>query len=66
MKDNENVNSADETPADQAAVAGSAVLPAKSSMSKSMHDGVEVWCDCCSCEAEPYWIEAMRENGEEG
>jgi hypothetical protein len=31
-----------------------------SGMSKSMHDGVEVWCDCCSCEAEPYWIEAMQ------
>lgn len=23
--------------------------------SKSMHDGVSVSCDCCSCEAEPYW-----------
>lgn len=32
----------------------------KSGMSKSMHDGVEVWCDCCSCEAEPYWVEAMQ------
>lgn len=32
----------------------------KSNMSMSMHDGVEVWCDCCSCEAEPYWIEAMQ------
>ena len=32
-----------------------------SGMSKSMHDGVEVWCDCCSCEAEPYWVEAMQE-----
>ena len=32
----------------------------KSQMSKSMHDGVEVWCDCCSCEAEPYWVEAME------
>ena len=32
----------------------------KSTMSKSMHDGVEVWCDCCSCEAEPYWVEAMQ------
>ena len=31
-----------------------------SGMSKSMHDGVEVWCDCCSCEAEPYWVEAMQ------
>lgn len=30
-------------------------------MTKSMHDGVEVWCDCCSCEAEPYWVEAMEE-----
>jgi hypothetical protein len=32
----------------------------KFSMSKSMHDGVEVWCDCCSCEAEPYWLDAME------
>ena len=38
-----------------------AATPAKSAMSKSMHDGVEVWCDCCSCEAEPYWLEAMQE-----
>ena len=30
-------------------------------MTKSMHQGVEIWCDCCSCEAEPYWVEAMRE-----
>lgn len=36
----------------------------KSTMSKSMHDGVEVWCDCCSCEAEPYWIEAMKDYDE--
>jgi hypothetical protein len=35
-----------------------------SGMSKSMHDGVEVWCDCCSCEAEPYWVEAMQEETE--
>lgn len=34
---------------------------AKSQMSKSMHDGVEVWCDCCTCEAEPYWVEAMKD-----
>ena len=37
---------------------------ASSSMSKSMHDGVEVWCDCCSCEAEPYWTEAMQAHEE--
>ena len=36
----------------------------KSTMSKSMHDGVEVWCDCCSCEAEPYWSEAMKDYDE--
>ncbi|HYQ72713.1 MAG TPA: hypothetical protein VET88_12395 [Gammaproteobacteria bacterium] len=30
-------------------------------MSKSMHDGVAVWCDCCSCEMEPYWAEAIQE-----
>ena len=36
----------------------------KSTMSKSMHDGVEVWCDCCSCEAEPYWVEAMKDYDE--
>lgn len=36
--------------------------PTKSSggMSLSMHDGVEVWCDCCSCEAEPYWLAAFE------
>jgi hypothetical protein len=38
----------------------------KSTMSKSMHDGVEVWCDCCSCEAEPYWVEAMQGYDEQG
>ena len=32
-------------------------------MSLSMHDGVEVWCDCCSCEAEPYWLEALEKAG---
>jgi len=30
-------------------------------MSKSMHDGIAVWCDCCSCEMEPYWAEVARE-----
>jgi hypothetical protein len=36
-----------------------------SGMSLSMHDGVEVWCDCCSCEAEPYWLEAFAQPGRE-
>ena len=30
-------------------------------MSLSMHAGVDASCDCCSCEAEPYWLEAMAE-----
>ena len=29
----------------------------------SMHDGVTDWCDCCSCEAEPYWAEVAEELG---
>ncbi|MDZ7753642.1 MAG: hypothetical protein U5S82_18850 [Gammaproteobacteria bacterium] len=33
--------------------------------SKSMHEGVAVWCDCCSCEMEPYWAEAAAEMGVE-
>ena len=34
-------------------------------MSKSMHNNIAVWCDCCSCEMEPYWAEVAREMGEE-
>lgn len=29
--------------------------------SLSMHADVEVWEDCCSCEAEPYWLEAFAD-----
>jgi hypothetical protein len=29
----------------------------------SMHDGIAVWCDCCSCEAEPYWAAVAEELG---
>lgn len=35
----------------------------KKRSSKSMHEGVAVWCDCCSCEAEPYWREVADELG---
>ena len=31
------------------------------SKSLSMHEGVAVWCDCCSCEAEPYWAELAED-----
>ena len=29
----------------------------------NMHEGIAVWCDCCSCEAEPYWVEVGKEMG---
>lgn len=32
----------------------------KKKKSLSMHEDVPIWCDCCSCEAEPYWIEMME------
>ena len=33
--------------------------------SPSMHEGIAVWCDCCSCEAEPYWVEIAQSMGME-
>lgn len=32
----------------------------KKKKSISMHEDVQVWDDCCTCEAEPYWIEALE------
>ncbi|HMA11282.1 MAG TPA: hypothetical protein VKO83_05305 [Steroidobacteraceae bacterium] len=29
----------------------------------SMHEGIAVWADCCSCAAEPYWLEVAEEMG---
>lgn len=42
-----------------------ASAPAGSGRKKSlsMHEGIAVWCDCCSCEAEPYWVEIAEEMG---
>ena len=39
--------------------------PADSNRRKSlsMHEGIAVWCDCCSCEAEPYWVAVAEELG---
>ena len=34
--------------------------PARKSI--SMHDDVPVWYDCCSCEMEPYWEQAMDQD----
>lgn len=36
---------------------------AKPKRSLSMHEGIPVWYDCCSCEAEPYWVEIRKEMG---
>ena len=35
----------------------------KRSKSLSMHDGIAVWSDCCSCEMEPYWAAVAEEMG---
>ncbi len=40
-----------------------AVKPRRDSL--SMHADVPVWCDCCTCEAEPYWLEAFRDKDTE-
>ena len=29
----------------------------------NMHEGKAVWCDCCSCEAEPRWAAVAEEMG---
>ena len=42
-----------------AASAAKAGSRARAGDSLSMHANVPVWCDCCTCEAEPYWVEAM-------
>ena len=38
-------------------------LSARPRSTLSMHDGIAVWCDCCSCEMEPYWQEAVEKMG---
>jgi hypothetical protein len=37
------------------------VKPPLMRRSLSMHADVPVWYDCCSCEAEPYWVERLGE-----
>ncbi len=56
----------------EAATAEPTLTPAERDgrMRLSMHDGVAVSCDCCSCEAEPYWLASAEaadsEQGVEG
>ena len=37
--------------------------PAERRPARSMHEDVPVWYDCCSCQAEPYWLEAAAGAG---
>ena len=43
---------------DKNAAAHTSTNPAKT-QGLSMHENVPIWYDCCSCEVEPYWLEAM-------
>lgn len=50
-------------PGDRTASHAHDAPPKKGPMTKSMHDGIAVWCDCCSCEAEPRWVEVAEQMG---
>lgn len=51
-------------PSREAATEESAVSVATARRKRvSMHDGIAVWCDCCSCEAEPRWVAVAEELG---
>lgn len=54
-------NTADQRKTESGALSGITTSQTRFTMTKSMHNGVEAWCDCCSCEAEPYWVEAMED-----
>lgn len=43
-----------------AVASGDDVPPGRS---LSQHEGIPVWCDCCPCEAEPYWVAVAEELG---
>lgn len=46
------------------AAAGPAAVDASRPKKRiSMHEGIAVWCDCCSCAAEPYWLEVAEQLG---
>lgn len=53
----------DQTRNDSQAPKASTQPARRSKQSLSMHDGIGVWCDCCSCEPEPRWIEVAEELG---
>jgi hypothetical protein len=49
------------TPSHGEEIAKGDILEAHKTRSLSMHDGIPVWYDCCSCETEPYWEEALEQ-----
>ncbi|MGB5261675.1 MAG: hypothetical protein WBO34_14300 [Gammaproteobacteria bacterium] len=51
MQEEWNMGTRAKTPATEDMTAGDSL---------SMHANVPVWCDCCTCEAEPYWLEAFE------
>lgn len=59
MKDQASIPAACDTPTSGAAVQGKS----KPRKRANMHDGIAVWCDCCSCAAEPYWLAVAEELG---
>lgn len=50
-------------PRDDTATTGTAHPAATRRKRLSMHEGIAVWADCCSCAAEPYWLEVAEEMG---
>lgn len=40
-----------------------AAIKSKRRKRANMHEGIAVWCDCCSCAAEPYWLAVAEEMG---
>ena len=62
MMENQNTSSAPDVPIDEK-THELAVHPEGRKKRANMHEGIGVWCDCCSCEAEPYWAELADEMG---
>lgn len=58
-----NSRSEPEQPANSGAESPGPLADKKQRKSLSMHDGIAVWCDCCSCEMEPYWAAVAEEMG---
>lgn len=56
-------HSKSQQPAESGSLSPGPPTEKKQRKSLSMHDGIAVWCDCCSCEMEPYWAAVAEEMG---